>query len=346
MERPAPMRRHASFSGTASLRTNRSERRESWVRTSIRFHGGQRRYSLLISLFLIHPVVATGQDAAAACQPPVPGCVTSRPVPPLPATAEQVAREIGVFPLVERVRALAATCAPAGGMSLEELSLRQQITEAVLTASLDVHEVIAEISYEQAQIMGLQDRLSSAKSNKVNTLTLAGILVGSGTSAIGTGMGLNNATAKAGDWVQVFGGTGGIILSILALNAQGGTGYLPLAPNMLAPLFGRESEKSSIYPQDVWTYLNTVPAANPREKVPWKEQLINEWVKAGRIGPPTAPASQAKIDRLTSGIANRKRLSIGDLTDRNAMLADVRSRVSLMNRDLRDLTRAVSIPTR
>jgi hypothetical protein len=167
-----------------------------------------------------------------------------------------------------------------------------------------------------------------------------------GTSAIGTGMGLNNGTAKAGDWVQVFGGTGGIILSIMALHARGGTDYLPRAPNMLAPMFGRESEKSSIYPQDVWTYLNTVPASNPRVQVPWKEQLMAEWVQLGRIGPPTAPTSQPKTDRLTSGIANRKRLSISDLSDRKAMLADIRSRVSLMNRDLRDLIRAVSIPTR
>jgi hypothetical protein len=132
---------------------------------------GRRTPSLLLILFLIHPVFAAVQDSASAGQPPVPGCVTNRPVPPLPATAEQVAG-------------------------------------------------------------------------------------------------------------------------------------------------------------------------------PWKEQLISEWVKAGRIGPPTAPASQPKIDRLSSGIANPKRLSIGDLTDRKPMLVDVRSRVSLMNRNLRELTRAVSIPTR
>jgi len=79
--------------------------------------------------------------------------------------------------------------------------------------------------------------------------------------------------------------------------------------------------------------------------VPWKEELIAEWVKGGRIGPPTSPTSQAKIDRLTSGITNRQRLSIGDLSDRGAMLSDLRSRVSLMHRDLRDLTKAVAIPT-
>jgi hypothetical protein len=297
-------------------------------------------------LFLIHPVFAAGQDAASAGQAPLAGCVANRPVPPLPATAEQVAREIGVLPLVGRVRVLAAACSPIRSRSLEELSFRQQITEAVLAASLDVDDVVAGISYEQAQIMELQDRLSSAKGNTVNSLTLAGILVGSGSSAIGTAMALNNSLAKAGDWVQVAGGVGGIILSIQALRVQGRTDHLPLAPNMLAQLFGRESEINSIYPEDVWAYLNSVPATNPRVQVPWKEQLIAEWVKAGRIGPPTVPASQPKIDRLTSGIVNRKQLSISDLGDREAMLTDLRSRVSLMKRDLRDLTRAISIPAR
>jgi hypothetical protein len=80
--------------------------------------------------------------------------------------------------------------------------------------------------------------------------------------------------------------------------------------------------------------------------VPWTQELITQWVNNGRIGPPTAPAAQAKIGRLTSGAANGEKLSIGDLIDLKGMLTDVRTRVSLMNRDLRDLTRAVSIPTR
>lgn len=193
-----------------------------------------------------------------------PGCGINRAVPPLPANAEQVANDLGVLLLVQRVRALAATCGPAGGMSLEELALRQQTSEAVLTGVLDVDEVIAEISYEQDQVAEVHDRLSNAKTNQVNTLTLAATMVGSGTSAIGTGMGLNNSLAKAGDWLQVVGGGGSIILSILALRVRGGRAYLGVAPNMLALLLGRHPEISSVYPRDVWTYLNTVPAADRR----------------------------------------------------------------------------------
>jgi hypothetical protein len=303
----------------------------------------RRRSWLLTVILLIHPGIVAAQGGAPPDQQASPGCGLRQPMPPFPAGAEQVAREIDILPLVRRVRDLAATCAP---VSQEEMWLRQQITEAVLAASLDVDETIAEIALEQDRLSEVQDRLTSAKNNKVNTLTLAGILVGSGTSAIGTGMGLNNSLAKAGDWVQVFGGTGGIVLSILALRARGGTAYLGVAPNMLASLFGREPEVGSVYPQDVWTYLNTAPVDNPRVHVPWTQELIAQWVNNGRIGPPTAPASQAKIDRLTSAGANREKLSIGDPIDRKGMLKGVRTRVSLMNRDLRDLTKAVTVPVR
>jgi hypothetical protein len=207
-----------------------------------------------------------------------------------------------------------------------------------------VGEVIAEIGYEQAQVMEARDRLTAAKNNKVNKLTLAGIIVGSGSSAVGNAMGLEIATTRAGLIVQVVGGAGGIVLSIMALRVQGGNTTLGLAPNMLAPMFGRESEKSSVYPPDVWAYLNAVPPTNPRVKTTWKDELIAQWVQAGRIGQPSSATAQPKIDRLTSQIAKPIPLSIQDLTDRNAMLADVRSRVSLMQRDLRDLTRAISIP--
>jgi len=97
------------------------------------------------------------------------------------------------------------------------------------------------------------------------------------------------------------------------------------------------------YPKDVWTYLNTAPVNDARVHVPWKDNLISEWVRLGRIGPPEAPASQAKLDQLSSRIADQKRLSVDVLTDRSAMLMDLRSRLSLMNRDLRDLMKAISI---
>jgi hypothetical protein len=286
--------------------------------------------------------MASGQTVAPDDQQAASPCAARRPLPPLPANAEQVAGEIEVLPLVQRLRALASEC--DGHMSIEELSLRQQITEGVVAASLDLNGVMGSIDFEVAQIMELRDRLSGAKDHKVNTLTLASIIVGTGSGTLGTAMQFSGPAAKAGDWVQTIGGAVGIVFSVLALVEQGAKGALDVAPNMLAPVFDRRAELRSVYPEDVWKYLNTAPATDPRVHVPWKDELIGEWEQVGRIGPPSAPESQKKISKLTSRIADHAKLSIGDLTDRSAMLMDLRSRLSLMNRDLHDLMKAIAIP--
>lgn len=56
------------------------------------------------------------------------------------------------------------------------------------------------------------------------------------------------------------------------------------------------------------------------------------------------PESQQKIDELTSGTANQRPMLIDLLMDRSQMLLGLRSRLSLMNRALRDLVQAISIP--
>lgn len=299
---------------------------------------------LLAVVLIGGPIVAIGQTQVPAGQQSTPGCATSRPVPPIPPNAEQVAGMIGVLPLVQRTRSLASQCSAAEVFSIEELTLRQQIGEAVLTASLDLDGVLAEVDYERAQILDLREKLSGQRDHKVSVLTLASIIIGTGSGLVGTAMQFSGPLTKAGDWVQVVGGAGGVALSILALRQQGGEGSLGIAPNMLAPIFGRKPELRSVYPDDVWIYLNTAPATDPRVHVPWKSELIAEWVRLGKIGPPDAPASQEKIDQLASRIADQKRLSIDLLTDRGSMLLDLRSRLSLMSRDLRDLMKSISIP--
>ncbi len=77
----------------------------------------------------------------------------------LPPNALQMARIIGVESDIEKLSSLAAKGAGAApGLCLEELSLRQQITDAVIAASLDVDSVAAEIDYEREQTVELRSR--------------------------------------------------------------------------------------------------------------------------------------------------------------------------------------------
>jgi hypothetical protein len=58
-------------------------------------------------------------------------------------------------------------------MSLEELSLYQQITEAVVAASLDVDSVLDQIDNERAQIVELQSILLARRQRAIGSTNLA-----------------------------------------------------------------------------------------------------------------------------------------------------------------------------
>lgn len=174
-------------------------------------------------------------------------------------------------------------------------------------------------------------------------LTLASIIIGTGSGVVGTAMQFSVPLTKKGDWIQVVGGTGGVALSILALSPKGGEASLGIAPNMLAPIFGRTPELRSEYPKDVWTYLNLPPLNDPRVHVSWKNALISEWVASEESARRTRRNHRRNSDMLTSRIADQKRLWGDLLTDRSAVLMDLRFRLSLMNRDLRDLMKAIAI---
>jgi hypothetical protein len=64
---------------------------------------------------------------------------------------------------------------------------------------------------------------------------------------------------------------------------------------------------------------------------------------AGRFDPLDSPQGKAKMAQLTDTNAANKKLSIDLLSERSAILADVRDEMSLMKRDLRDLLREIRI---
>lgn len=300
----------------------------------------------IIALFLALVLLAiptAGRSAVTAGPETISRARPAARVPPMPPGVEQVGKEIGVFPLVQHLRALEAECNQATCMSLEELALHQQITEAVVVASLDVDGVLAKIDHERAEIIELRQRLSLRRNRNIGLLSMANIITGTGSGIIGTAMQFNNRTAIPGDAVGVAGGVAGVFLSILGLETHAGTGALEAAPSMLAPLLGRGTGRHTAYPHDVWAYLNTPPASNSRDSESPRQKLIDDWVREKQIGWPSAPSSQKKINLLTSKLNDRKRMSLKVLVDRNIMLLELSARVSLMTGDLRDLMKAIAI---
>jgi len=263
--------------------------------------------------------------------------------PKLSPGAEEIARTIGVAPLIERFYELPERDrgAAGGAMTLEALSLRQQITESVISAGLEVDGLITEIDSELAQISVVRSRLEDRRDRALAISNLATIVAGGSTGVIGTALQFSERTSKAGNVIGVAGGAVSTVLSLVGLRQQHG-GKLPLgvSPNMLAQLFDRPTEFHSDYPKEVWTYLNDAPPAEPGSGTR-REQLIKLWADSGRIEAGDNHKAQHKIELLTSGVSDQRPLAIDLLNDRAAMLADVRARVGLMKRDLSKLLLAL-----
>ena len=266
---------------------------------------------------------------------------TSRQLPKLSPGAEEVASEIGVTPLIERLYRLPEQRGTGGTMSLEALSLRQEITEAVVGASLEVDGIIAEIDSEQAQINAIRADLEARRDHAINLNTIANIVASGFTGVVGTALQFKSSTANLGNGIGVAGAGISTLLSLIGLRQQrGGRKSLGVAPNLLAKLFDRKPEFHSDYPSEVWTYLNAVPPTESGKETR-RALLIRRWTELGRIESIETEKGRRKIEFLTSSISQQRPLTIDLLDDRGAMLADLRAQVSLIKRDLSKLMLAL-----
>ena len=154
----------------------------------------------------------------------------------------------------------------------------------------------------------------------------------------GEALQFSGSTANIGNGIGVGSGIGSTILSIIGIRRQHGPqASVGKVPDMLAPLFARQAAWNSYYPPEVLEYLRSAPPGDGSRI----DQLMAEWRQAGRLGSAGDPKNDRKLVRLTSSLDDKTKLSIGDLADRTAMLADVSGRVALMKRDLAELVRSL-----
>jgi hypothetical protein len=252
--------------------------------------------------------------------------------------ARQTAGIIGIVSTLDQFDKL-RTAPPSLDTVVQKLVLQQQMTTALLDAVLDVDAVIVSIQREETQIQHVQNRLSMQRDRVVGLATLGSTIAGSGAGIIGNSLALSKKTTLAGNAVSVGSGVAATVLSLLAIRLErGGRGSIEVSPNMLARLLGRPSEDISLWPDDVWNFLNAVPAQGTRTQTRL-ESLKETWTLQGRISLQKSAASEAKIAFLTSSSAEARSLSLDNLFDRSTMLADTRAQVALMKRDLAELVK-------
>ena len=104
-------------------------------------------------------------------------------------------------------------------------------------------------------------------------------------------------------------------------------------------MFGRPTSQELEYPASVWTFLTSAPADKPRKLR--KDIIIDRWVMDSNIPVLTDRASASQINAVTASTEQKKNLTISLLTARIAMLQQLATEVSKMNRLLDELEMAL-----
>jgi hypothetical protein len=229
--------------------------------------------ALTLSAFLF--VLPTGSRAQPSAAPQAPQGFTERAFQEadrfnLLPNARQAADIIGVEPLLKR---LSFNAVPA--MSLEELSLYQQITGAIVVASLDLDSVVDYIDNERAQIVELQNIVLARRQRAIGTTNLATLALSTGLGALSGVLQFSDTTKGAGNIIGFAAGGLSTLLSFHSLRQQH-SGKRPgrVLPGMLAPFF---HDPHAEYPADIWAYLNSVPAGDRLRQAEGSNCWPNGW---------------------------------------------------------------------
>jgi hypothetical protein len=279
--------------------------------------------ALAVILFAV-PILARAQCATRVC-------------PELSDSAARVAGLIGAQALLEQMRAQ-----PPG--SPEANAARSALLEAVLSAMLDVDASVAEIQNEEAQVSEVESYLAARRERFVDVANFASALVGAGVGVAGTALQFSPNTENLGNAIGVASGSISTALVFVARRQERrGRSQLSINSTMLAPFFD-PTLGPDYYPDLVWRYL-TMPLADTQPPVSWRDQLLRDWQQTGRFELSGNKKAAEKIGFLKSAVPSQRRISLGYLADRHAMLSAVRARISLIKRDLAELMCAArSIP--
>ena len=254
----------------------------------------------------------------------------------MPEATREVAEELEILPMLGEIY---NTDQPA---KLErKIIVREKILETILESYFDAASVLAEAEREQVYLEAQRETLVSKRDKKVE-LNNATNFIASGTlNTVGSILGFSAKTPPfPGNLNQMLSGVVSATMSTYALKQNGGEKISrPGRPTMLAELFGRPTDFRTRYPESVWRFLHSPSVDEPNLT---RVQLLEEsWILNKHLERHGSKREKLKIDLACGVGSQRKVMTLDDLSDQIAMIADVAAVSDLMVHHLRDLLRMI-----
>lgn len=252
------------------------------------------------------------------------------PVPPFSLRAAEVARIVGIAPLLNQLVREQGDAAS----DVRRIVLRQRIDDRILLAVLDVQSVLAELDCERARGEHLRSGLVEEQARRNQRYGLAGAYASAGTAIASGALGLLAPITAPGQLAQTIGGT--ITAWIAGKGAMDdSSGVLKTEQNMLADVWAGEP-RSNAFPPSVWRFL----VQGRREEAPEqtvRDGLVTEWKSDPRLA-----KAKDREARETLLFGEGGEYSPETLQLRDALFDLLRARIWLMSQDLQILFHEVA----
>jgi hypothetical protein len=266
----------------------------------------------------------------------------------------QLAENLKLIPLLQRIKDLRRDLKEKPtGISLENLALRQDLTESMIQARQKIDEANLAIDFTIAEIVAEENVYSevlattgSERDRAVNRTNSSSFIANGILWAVAEGLDIPTYRyPKYSIPSGINGVLAGILPSMASLYAMrqysGRKRTSEDDPNMLAKLFDYPTNPEIEYPNCVWQFLNTVPADDHSGRTR-RDQLIDRWIADKNISGFTNRKSKRQLDVITASSPHHKALSLDSLTIRQVMLQQLSAEILKMKRLLYELTLAIS----
>lgn len=214
----------------------------------------------------------------------------------------------------------------SAGAALRLMSLRQEVMQALLLASLEASSASAEVRCEQDRADRLADEMEERRSRRYTRLTLTAVILTALTSVV-TGAFTLSGDAVADGVVAVTGGAlGGLFGGLALLDADERPFHHPR--NHLKEIWEGPDE-SEVFPGSIWRFLNR-RGADPDAKS-LREQLVKDWRGKGRLGDRNSDDEQKRLALL---FGEGGSYGIEELRARTEMLNELGTTIDLFYEEL------------
>jgi hypothetical protein len=263
--------------------------------------------------------------------------------------AMEIAGHLGLTPLFHRLEELRGKMEPSTrqfpNVELREeyRDIKDEITERIEQAHLEVDYVQSELAIEIASQSELLQSYSRARDDLVNRTNVWSFRTNGILWAVAEGLSI--PTYRTPRYSIPSGATGiiaGIVpslFSIIAVRESSGFGYERKPyPNMLAQLFQYSTVRRTEVPDSVLDYLRATPAFAKKgeSRADW---LINRWAEDKNLSVFSDRSSKKQIDAITGEVQTH--LTIELVSDRLTMLQQLSALINQMNRPLLELMMVV-----